>query len=37
MTKNHGTWKRTIEYCKEMIYDNVTICVVFFVKSHDGT
>ena len=29
MTKNHGTWKRTIEYCKEMIYDNVTICVFF--------
>ena len=24
MTKNHGTWKRTIEYCKEMICDNVT-------------
>lgn len=24
--KNHGTWKTTIEYCKEMICDNVTIC-----------
>ena len=32
MTKNHGTWKTTIEYCKEMICDNVTICVLFLLK-----